>query len=105
MRSYDLPVNVCKKIDSRIRDFWWGHVSDKHKMLYLKALHSLCTPKEVGGLGFKSMRDMNETFITKLTWQISTKKNTLWIKVLHDRYLKGLEFLNATQQPKRCSWI
>lgn len=92
MQTYKLSVSVCTKIDGLIRDFWWGFATDnvQTRHLYLKSWQSLCAPKLTGGLGFRRMQDVNEAFLTKLTWQMCTQRDKLWIQVLRSKYLHGL---------------
>lgn len=105
MQTYILPVGICKKIDGLLRDFWWGKDMQKKNHLYLKSWKKICVPKEAGGLGFRTMVDMNLALTTKLAWQLCTKPNKLWVLLLTSKYLKGLKFLDDSQNPARGSWI
>lgn len=105
MQTYSLLVGTYKKIDACIRDFWWGFKRDKQRHLYLKAWESFCAPKLNGGLGFRKLKDVNDAFNTKLAWQLCISSEKLWVAVMSTKYLKGLEYLDCTQQQKRGSWI
>lgn len=53
IQTFLIPSTTCSKVDSLLRDFWWGANTDGKHGLYLKSWHSMCTPKEAGGLGFE----------------------------------------------------
>lgn len=56
-------------------------------------------------LGIQRAKDMNMAMVTKLNWQVCTKKNKVWVSLLKKRYLRGrgqLEFKNSHQSH---SWI
>ena len=47
---FRVPENVCKKLDSLTRAFWWGH--EPHlKKLHLINWDTICQSKNEGGLG------------------------------------------------------
>lgn len=94
MQTTLLPVKICKDIDGLSRDFWWGKTVDKDHQLYLKGWSSICAPKEAGGLGFRLMKDSNIAFLTKLVWQLNTRPDKLWVRLLHSKYLLGQQFLD-----------
>ncbi|KAJ8424251.1 hypothetical protein Cgig2_007177 [Carnegiea gigantea] len=46
-------------------------------------------PKSHGGLGVKNFSAWNKATIPKLVWAVNSKKDVLWVKWIHGRYLKG----------------
>ena len=58
------PQTICKKLDSIINAFWWGHDPDKKK-LHLINWDTLTKPKNMGGLGIKKFGLMNKALIAK----------------------------------------
>jgi len=67
------PTQVCQRLDSIARKFWWGVDQGKSHFLTLKSRESLCKPKRLGGLGFRNFSDMNKSLVAKLGWSILTK--------------------------------
>ena len=67
MSFWSFPKHTCAKIDSILRDFWWG-VKEGKRGFYLKAWDSMCVPKSVGGLGIHRSGDMNNALLAKLGW-------------------------------------
>lgn len=102
MQTHLLSVKTCLEIDSLTRDFWWGKREEENHTLYLKAWNSICTPKEAGGLGFRRARDTNIAFITKLVWQLNTREDKLWVRLLRSKLL-GRNFLDDLPKIASCS--
>ncbi|KAL5553311.1 hypothetical protein UlMin_040712 [Ulmus minor] len=65
MHSVKIPIDVCSKMDARIRSLWWGHSSNSSHAFCLKAWDSLCKPLSCGELGFHRMKDFNVAFLSK----------------------------------------
>lgn len=43
--------------------------------------------KDSGGLGIRTMHEMNIAFLTKLGWQITREVTSLWSQVLLGKYM------------------
>lgn len=50
------------------------------------AWEQLCRPKKQGGVGIKSLRSMNEAFLSKILWKLHTDSTNLWVQVLLGKY-------------------
>ena len=61
--------SVCKKLDTIVRSFWWGHEPGTRK-LHLINWGTLYKPKRLGGLGFKNFNLFNQAMIAKQFWRI-----------------------------------
>jgi hypothetical protein len=59
MSTFLLPKSICSQLDKVFKNFWWGFSSSKTKNLSLKSLELICTRKALGGLGMRSMKDVN----------------------------------------------
>lgn len=46
----------------------------------------MCQPNEIGGVGIKSLKQMNEAFLLKLLWRLTTDPTNLWAQVLTQKY-------------------
>lgn len=55
----------------------------------------MCLPSEEGGLGFRSLQDINDALVSKLSWKMLTQKDCLWVKLLNCKYLKNCGFWEA----------
>lgn len=66
MSTFMLPTSIGNSLDKILRDFWWGFPKGKIRNLTLKSWSSLCTPRDVGGLGFQLMKNVNLALLAKL---------------------------------------
>ncbi|CAL1358518.1 unnamed protein product [Linum trigynum] len=87
MQTAVLPCNVCDQIDKKIRGFVWGRDNGKDKA-HLVTWERICKSKEEGGLGLRSARALNLAYLMKLGWQFLNNDESLWVRVLHAKYVK-----------------
>ncbi|KAL9266995.1 hypothetical protein AKJ16_DCAP17272, partial [Drosera capensis] len=48
----------------------------------------VCSSKSVGGLGLRDLHKWNLAMLSKQSWAVALKKDSLWIKWVHEVYLK-----------------
>ena len=94
MSTFLLPKSFCRRLDQLFKNFWWGFPSEKLKNLSLKSWNSLCSPKAMGGLGFRKMEDVNLALILKLSWKLLTHLKSLWVDQLQGKYISFGSFLS-----------
>ncbi len=78
----DVPVSVCKKLDSNIRRFWWNPKKDKGSYLAWKSKDYLCEPRKQGGLGFRRSKAFNSALLAKITWMVASRRDSPCIRAL-----------------------
>jgi hypothetical protein len=93
MSSFLIPNSGCKELDRTFKNFWWGFPSKKSKNLSLKAWDSICTPKALGGLGIRKMKEVNLALISKIGWKLLNNSDSLWVSQLQGKYLNSSSFL------------
>jgi len=76
MQSAKLPRSLCDTLDRKIRTFLWGGSSMQRKP-HLLAWAVITKDKDQGGLGIRSMRQLNSAFLMKLGWRLQTGSSTL----------------------------
>ncbi|XP_013650648.1 uncharacterized protein LOC106355208 [Brassica napus] len=86
MTCFELPVSLCKRIQSAITRFWWDDSSAKKNMAWI-AWSDLTKPKAFGGLGFCDFQRFNEASLEKLSWRMMEKPETLLGRILKGKYL------------------
>ncbi|CAH9113191.1 unnamed protein product [Cuscuta epithymum] len=71
--------------------FLWGSSHSKRKYHWVKWSH-LCYPTEEGGLGIRSLSDIEKAFSIKLWWKWKTG-DSLWANFFRSRYPRGLNMV------------
>ena len=51
-------------------------------------IYKVCKPQQEGGLGLIDIRTWNDAFMCKHLWRIKEKKEGLWVRWVHHRYLQ-----------------
>ncbi|CAN0830454.1 Putative ribonuclease H protein At1g65750 [Linum grandiflorum] len=74
-------------MDKKIRSFVWGSTQEQRK-IHLISWDSICRPKDQGGLGLRSARELNKAYILKVAWGLMKRPEELWARVLISKYLK-----------------
>ncbi|KAL2935657.1 hypothetical protein RDABS01_018775 [Bienertia sinuspersici] len=57
----------------------------------------------MGGLGFRSMRQANVTFLSKLGWRFLAEPNSLWSRVIRQKYGEGKCSVDISQHKQNAS--
>ncbi|XP_060188663.1 uncharacterized protein LOC132617631 [Lycium barbarum] len=96
-----LPKKVIKTIEATCRTFLWTGGTELSKRALL-AWDRVCSPRVAGGLNILDMATWNKAAISKLLWNICTKKDKLWVKWIHS-YYRNRDLLRDV--PKQASWI
>ncbi|XP_062088539.1 uncharacterized protein LOC133795106 [Humulus lupulus] len=97
-----IPKEILKRINSICRAFLWKGTSD-----YMGpgnvAWEMLCKPKSEGGMGFQNILSWNIAAIGKYIWAVASKKDNLWVKWVHNVYIKDADWWAYTA-PTQSSW-
>ena len=68
-------------------------MDDSRKGCCLKSWDSISTPKNVGGLGIKKIVDMNQAFVTKMTWDVVNNSDKMWVMAFKKKYVWNINFM------------
>jgi hypothetical protein len=51
----------------------------------------VCRPKQLGGggLGIINTRILTECLLTQWIWKLYTQKNSMWVKLITAKYMRG----------------
>lgn len=101
MSCFQLPVSLCKRIQSSLTRFWWDKSADKKSMCWL-VWGKLTKPKSLGGLGLRDIQLFNQALLAKIAWHILTSPQCLLARVLKGKYYHKKSFLDAPV-PTVCS--
>ncbi|VFQ99745.1 unnamed protein product [Cuscuta campestris] len=103
-RIFVIPGRVMKKVEGLARNYLWGS-SEIYKRVPLVNWEDTCKPKVNGGLGLPNIRLWNKAMIMALNWDIARKKDCLWVKWVHSRYLKKVDdFWGYKPRTEACSY-
>ncbi|XP_074298667.1 uncharacterized protein LOC141629590 [Silene latifolia] len=83
-----VPKGVLRKTDSICRNYLWVGTSN-YIRTPLVSWEQVCTPKSEGGLGIKHSFTWNMATVGKLVGWIYSKPHSLWVKWVHQIYMKG----------------
>lgn len=97
-----LPKKVYKEIQGICRIFLWTG-QDSYSRKAPIAWESLCLPKSCGGLNIKNLVIWNKAAVAKHFWAVCQKQDRLWIKWLHEFYIKQQNIL-LMATPNWLSW-
>ena len=78
---FTIPISVVRRIEKLQRDFLWGGLGDEVKH-HLVSWDKVCAPKEVGGLGVRSLVLTNKALLGKWLWRFGLEGHHLWRRVL-----------------------
>uniref|UniRef100_A0A2N9ESY8 PARP catalytic domain-containing protein n=1 Tax=Fagus sylvatica TaxID=28930 RepID=A0A2N9ESY8_FAGSY len=85
---FTIPISVVRRtkkhrrrIEKLQREFLWGGMGDEVKH-HLVGWDKVCAPKEVGGLGVRSLFLTNKALLGKWLWRFGVEGHHLWRRVL-----------------------
>ena len=64
MNCFKLPESLCKELNTKMRNFWWGQQDKERKMAWI-AWEKMCTLKTEGKMGFKDLKAFNLALLAK----------------------------------------
>ena len=82
---FTIPVSVAHRIEKLQRYFLWGGMGEEFKH-HLVDWDKVCTPKEKGGFGVRSMTLFNKALLGKWLWRFGLEEHQLWRCVLVAKY-------------------
>lgn len=102
MCTFNIPSEICEKLDSTSIRFWWKPKASKGRFIAWKAWDKLCLHKCQGGLGFKKAKEFNSALLAKLGWMVASKRKSICMDILRAKYKVNHDWLHndpASQHP------
>lgn len=65
MTCFEIPISLCKRIQSVLTRFWWDSEHGVNKIAWV-AWDTLTLPKGLGGLGFRDIQAFNLALLGKI---------------------------------------
>ncbi|XP_048615729.1 uncharacterized protein LOC125588433 [Brassica napus] len=94
MTCFDLPVSLCKRIQSVLTRFWWDSKDGVRKICWV-SWEKLTQPKDLERLGFRDIQAFNHALLAKIGWRLLTNPDYLLAKVLLGKYCHKTSFLKT----------
>lgn len=104
LSAFRLPKACIQEIDKICSAFLWSG-SDLNPRKAKVAWEAVCRPKDEGGLGLRSLTDMNKVTLLKLLWRLISNKSSLWVRWIHSTVLKNESIWSAKDNDKKGSWM
>lgn len=95
MSCFQLPVSLCKRIQSAFTRYWWDGGKGKKKMAWI-SWEKLTLPKDSGGLGLRDIQAFNEAFLAKISIRLLDNPNGLLGRTLLPKYCPDGNLLSCT---------
>ncbi|MFS7946370.1 putative RNA-directed DNA polymerase [Helianthus anomalus] len=86
-----LPSSILKDLEKRLRRFLWNG-GNPGSVRAKVAWKDVCMPKDEGGLGIRSIVDVNKALLTSHIWSLVTNRPSFWVQWIHSYKLKGKSF-------------
>lgn len=96
MGTIIIPAKVLKKLTAIMRNFFWGGNTSKNYMSYV-AWSMVTVPKGMGGLGLRSLKEMNMALVLKIAWKVATGTSSPWAVTLQAKYYPITGFWASTR--------
>ena len=69
------------------------------------AWEEVCKPKDEGGLGLRSLLEINDVTCLKLFWRLISNNTSLWVKWIQTNVLKNESIWSIKEDDKKGSWM
>ncbi|VFQ70656.1 unnamed protein product [Cuscuta campestris] len=83
---HTLPQSIIRILHMKMANFLWGFREGKPKY-HWGQWKTLCTTYDEGGLGIRSLEDIQEAYSMKLWWKVQTGESK-WARYMRERYLR-----------------
>ncbi|VFR01632.1 unnamed protein product [Cuscuta campestris] len=90
MAVQDVPLSILRHIQNLMANFFWGNKNGKNKYHWVK-WEELCKDRKSGGLGLRSMENIQKAFSLKLLWKYM-RGGSLWATFMYKRYNRQGDF-------------
>lgn len=87
MNTFTIPDNIINSMESSQRYFWWG--KSRQGGIYFRAWPRICSHKYQGGLGFRNLKHMNLSLLSKTAWKLIHNPDALWVIILRYKYFRN----------------
>jgi hypothetical protein len=94
MSIFKLPMGFHDDYMKMVRTFWWGE-DEKKRKVHWAAWDILTSPKNLGGVGFRDSKLMNQAMLARQCWRLMKYPNSLCARLLKSIYYPRGNFLDT----------
>jgi hypothetical protein len=104
MSIFKLPTGFHDDYMKLVRNFWWGE-DEKRRKVHWASWDILTCPKNLGGVGLKDTKLMNQALLARQCWRIINKPESLCARLLKSIYFPRGNLLDTVfRQDASPSW-
>jgi hypothetical protein len=92
---YPAPKSVIRKLDLFRKSLLWQGGSQKK--MHLVNWQTVCSSKNLDGLGVLNLGYMNDALLSKWLWNLENTKG-LWQRIITEKYIKGKPLISVIQR-------
>ena len=104
MQCTYIPNSILEGVDRVNRNFLWGS-TEASKKIHWVGWQKVTKSKEEGGLGLQNAKGRNTALLAKLNWRFNVEKESLWARVLRNKYCSQRRINSANEDKLPCSQI
>ena len=85
MSLFRMPKGVKARLEKIQRDFLWGSGNLERK-IHLINWNTVCSSKEKGGLGVRSLSTLDRALLDKWIWRFVVEEDSPWKNIISLKY-------------------
>ncbi|OIT21155.1 putative ribonuclease h protein [Nicotiana attenuata] len=98
LAAMEPPKAIIKQIETYLTNFFWGEKEGK-KSYHWCSWDNMSYPTDEGGVGFKKLQDICNSFAAKRWWRFRVENN-LWTRFLRAKYCQRSNPISKKLDPK-----
>lgn len=104
LSAFRLPMGCIDEINKLSSAFLWSGPDLNPRRAKVNWLE-VCQPKQDGGLGLRSIHDLNKVSCLKLIWRIVSSKPSLWVRWIQQSLIRKESFWSVKESKSAGSWM
>jgi hypothetical protein len=94
MGIFKLSAGLCEELAQLIKKLWWGEEGNQRKLHWI-VWEKLILPKCRGGMGFRDMKQFNQTLLARQAWWLIQFPDSLCSRLLKAKCFPNSELVDT----------